>query len=622
MISFLQVENLSKRFGEQLLFEGISFGIGKNQKTALIAKNGMGKSTLLQIIAGKDIPESGSVIFRNDISIGYLQQNPDLNDNNTIFEEVFSSDSPILNIIKEYEKAIATNNLKQLELLIPQMDAQSAWDYDTTIKQILSELKVDTYEKKIANLSGGQKKRVGLAKVLISNPDFLILDEPTNHLDIEMTEWLENYLEKSNTTLLMVTHDRYFLDRVCSNIIEIDDFGIFNYEGNYSYYLEKRALRIATRNATIDKARNLLRTEQEWMRRMPQARSHKAQYRIDNFYKLQETASQKTDEKKLELDIKGQRLGKKILELEHISKSYEDQCLIDDFSYKFVRGEKIGIVGKNGVGKSTFLNIITRNLEPDRGKIDIGETVVYGYYKQSGIEFSETDRVIDIVKNIAERIDLGNDRIMSASQFLEYFMFTDKQQYSLVSKLSGGERRRLYLLTVLMSNPNFLILDEPTNDLDIITLNVLEDYLQSFKGCLLIVSHDRFFVDKVVDRVFAFEGNGKIKDFPGNYTIYKNHKEEEEEEKQRAKKQTPKEPKSAPSDNLSKKRKLSFKEQQEMLRLEQEIESLTNEKTEIESALSSGSLSTEELVRKSERISEVIALLDEKEMRWLELSEI
>ena len=622
MISFLQVENLSKRFGEQLLFEGISFGIGKNQKTALIAKNGMGKSTLLQIIAGKDIPESGSVIFRNDISIGYLQQNPDLNDNNTIFEEVFSSDSPILNIIKEYEKAIATNNLKQLELLIPQMDAQSAWDYDTTIKQILSELKVDTYEKKIANLSGGQKKRVGLAKVLISNPDFLILDEPTNHLDIEMTEWLENYLEKSNTTLLMVTHDRYFLDRVCSNIIEIDDFGIFNYEGNYSYYLEKRAQRIATRNATIDKARNLLRTEQEWMRRMPQARSHKAQYRIDNFYKLQETASQKTDEKKLELDIKGQRLGKKILELEHISKSYEDQCLIDDFSYKFVRGEKIGIVGKNGVGKSTFLNIITRNLEPDRGKIDIGETVVYGYYKQSGIEFSETDRVIDIVKNIAERIDLGNDRIMSASQFLEYFMFTDKQQYSLVSKLSGGERRRLYLLTVLMSNPNFLILDEPTNDLDIITLNVLEDYLQSFKGCLLIVSHDRFFVDKVVDRVFAFEGNGKIKDFPGNYTIYKNHKEEEEEEKQRAKKQTPKEPKSAPSDNLSKKRKLSFKEQQEMLRLEQEIESLTNEKTEIESVLSSGSLSTEELVRKSERISEVIALLDEKEMRWLELSEI
>ena len=622
MISFLQVENLSKRFGEQLLFEGISFGIGKNQKTALIAKNGMGKSTLLPIIAGKDIPESGSVIFRNDISIGYLQQNPDLNDNNTIFEEVFSSDSPILNIIKEYEKAIATNNLKQLELLIPQMDAQSAWDYDTTIKQILSELKVDTYEKKIANLSGGQKKRVGLAKVLISNPDFLILDEPTNHLDIEMTEWLENYLEKSNTTLLMVTHDRYFLDRVCSNIIEIDDFGIFNYEGNYSYYLEKRAQRIATRNATIDKARNLLRTEQEWMRRMPQARSHKAQYRIDNFYKLQETASQKTDEKKLELDIKGQRLGKKILESEHISKSYEDQCLIDDFSYTFVRGEKIGIVGKNGVGKSTFLNIITRNLEPDRGKIDIGETVVYGYYKQSGIEFSETDRVIDIVKNIAERIDLGNDRIMSASQFLEYFMFTDKQQYSLVSKLSGGERRRLYLLTVLMSNPNFLILDEPTNDLDIITLNVLEDYLQSFKGCLLIVSHDRFFVDKVVDRVFAFEGNGKIKDFPGNYTIYKNHKEEEEEEKQRAKKQTPKEPKSAPSDNLSKKRKLSFKEQQEMLRLEQEIESLTNEKTEIESALSSGSLSTEELVRKSERISEVIALLDEKEMRWLELSEI
>ena len=388
---------------------------------------------------------------------------------------------------------MAQNDLRQLEELLPQMDTYNAWDYDNTIKQILSELKINTYEKKIAHLSGGQRKRVGLAKVLISNPDFLILDEPTNHLDIEMTEWLEEYLEKSNVTLLMVTHDRYFLDRVCSHIIEIDEFGLFTYEGNYSYYLEKRAQRIETRNATIDKAKNLLRTEQEWMRRMPQARSHKARYRIDNFYKIKEIASQKTDEKTLELDIKGQRLGKKILELEHISKSFENHTLIQDFSYKFVRGEKIGIVGKNGIGKSTFLNIITQNLAPDSGTIEIGETVAYGYYKQSGIQFQETDRVIDIVKNIAERIDLGNGRVLSASQFLEYFLFTDKQQYSLVEKLSGGERRRLYLLTVLMRNPNFLILDEPTNDLDIVTLNVLEEYLKSFKGCLLIVSHDRFF---------------------------------------------------------------------------------------------------------------------------------
>lgn len=625
MISYLQVENLSKRFGEQLLFENISFGIGKNQKVSLIAKNGMGKSTLLQIIAGKDSPESGSVIFRNDITIGYLEQNPALQEENTVFEEVFSSDSPILNLIKAYEKAVAQNDLWQLEELLPQMDTYNAWDYDNTIKQILSELKINTYEKKIAHLSGGQRKRVGLAKVLISNPDFLILDEPTNHLDIEMTEWLEEYLEKSNVTLLMVTHDRYFLDRVCSHIIEIDEFGLFTYEGNYSYYLEKRAQRIETRNATIDKAKNLLRTEQEWMRRMPQARSHKARYRIDNFYKIKEIASQKTDEKTLELDIKGQRLGKKILELEHISKSFENHTLIQDFSYKFVRGEKIGIVGKNGIGKSTFLNIITQNLAPDSGTIEIGETVAYGYYKQSGIQFQETDRVIDIVKNIAERIDLGNGRVLSASQFLEYFLFTDKQQYSLVEKLSGGERRRLYLLTVLMRNPNFLILDEPTNDLDIVTLNVLEEYLKSFKGCLLIVSHDRFFMDKVSDRIFAFEGNGMIKDFPGNYTQYKNKKEEEEEQRQKEqKKQTTQQAAVQPSGPIDKtqKRKLSYKEKLEMQQLEQEIEQLNTEKTGIETALNSGTLSNDQLLQQSQRIAKIIELLDEKEMRWLELSEI
>ena len=625
MISYLQVENLSKRFGEQLLFENISFGIGKNQKVSLIAKNGMGRSTLLQIIAGKDSPESGSVIFRNDITIGYLEQNPALQEENTVFEEVFSSDSPILNLIKAYEKAVAQNDLRQLEELLPQMDTYNAWDYDNTIKQILSELKINTYEKKIAHLSGGQRKRVGLAKVLISNPDFLILDEPTNHLDIEMTEWLEEYLEKSNVTLLMVTHDRYFLDRVCSHIIEIDEFGLFTYEGNYSYYLEKRAQRIETRNATIDKAKNLLRTEQEWMRRMPQARSHKARYRIDNFYKIKEIASQKTDEKTLELDIKGQRLGKKILELEHISKSFENHTLIQDFSYKFVRGEKIGIVGKNGIGKSTFLNIITQNLAPDSGTIEIGETVAYGYYKQSGIQFQETDRVIDIVKNIAERIDLGNGRVLSASQFLEYFLFTDKQQYSLVEKLSGGERRRLYLLTVLMRNPNFLILDEPTNDLDIVTLNVLEEYLKSFKGCLLIVSHDRFFMDKVSDRIFAFEGNGIIKDFPGNYTQYKNKKEEEEEQRQKEqKKQTTQQAAVQPSGPTDKtqKRKLSYKEKLEMQQLEQEIEQLNTEKTGIETALNSGTLSNDQLLQQSQRIAKIIELLDEKEMRWLELSEI
>ena len=626
MISYLQVDNLSKRFGEQLLFEHISFGVGKGQKVALIAKNGMGKSTLLRIIAGKDSAETGTVIFRNDISIGILEQDPLLEPENTVFEEVFNSEAPILTLIKNYENAVEHNDTAALEHLIPEMDAHSAWDYETTIKQILSELKVGFYDRKISQLSGGQKKRVGLAKVLISNPEFLILDEPTNHLDIEMTEWLEEYLGKSNSTLLMVTHDRYFLDRVCNQIIEIAEFGLFSYSGNYAYYLEKREERIANHNAAVDKARNLLRTEQEWMRRMPQARGHKAQYRIDNFYKLKETASQTVTEKKMELDIKGQRLGKKILELEHVNKSYDGLCLLKDFSYKFVRGEKIGIVGKNGVGKSTFLNIITQNIEPDSGSISIGETVVYGYYKQSGITFKGNDRVIDIVKNISERIDLGNGRIMSASQFLEYFMFTDKQQYSLVEKLSGGERRRLYLLTVLMSNPNFLILDEPTNDLDIVTLNVLEEYLKSFKGCLLIVSHDRFFTDKVVDRIFAFEGNGIVKDFPGNYTIYKNQREEEKEQQEKIEREKKKqEPQTTQSNNISKsekKRKLTFKERQEMQQLETEMEQLNAEKAEIEAALNSGTLPADELIQKSNRIGELIDLLDEKEMRWLELSEI
>lgn len=627
MISYLQVNNLSKRFGEQSLFENISFGIGKGQKVALIAKNGMGKSTLLRIIAGKDSAETGTVIFRNDISVGILDQDPALDPENTVFEEVFNSDSPILSLIKSYENALGNNDMQALEKLIPEMDAHAAWDYDNTIKQILSELKIDTYDKKIKFLSGGQKKRVGLAKVLISNPDFLILDEPTNHLDIEMTEWLEDYLGKSSATLLMVTHDRYFLDRVCNQIIEIDESGLFAYDGNYAYYLEKRAERIENRNAAIDKARNLLRTEQEWMRRMPQARSHKAQYRIDNFYKLKEVASQQVSDNTLELDIQGKRLGKKILELEQVGKSFDGHCVLHDFSYKFVRGEKIGIVGKNGVGKSTFLNIITQNLQPDEGRISVGETVVYGYYKQSGIQFNDNDRVIDIVKNISEQIDLGNGRILSASQFLEYFMFTDKQQYSLVEKLSGGERRRLYLLTVLMSNPNFLILDEPTNDLDIVTLNVLEDYLKSFKGCLLIVSHDRFFTDKVVDRIFAFEGNGIVKDFPGNYTIYKNKKDEEKELQEKAGKEKKKNaikaaPQTSAPETTDKKRKLSFKERQEMQQLETELEELNQEKTAIENALNSGTLSSDELIAKSNRIAEIIAILDEKEMRWLELSEI
>lgn len=620
MVSFLQVDSLSKRFGEHLLFENITFSIAQNQKVALIAKNGMGKSTLLRIIFGQETPDTGTVIFRNDVSLGFLEQDPELNPENYVFEEVFNTENPTLKLIKAYEQAVKDNDTSILEELIPQMDALQAWDYDSQIKQILSELKVDKYTQRIKELSGGQKKRVGLAKVLISNPDFLILDEPTNHLDVEMTEWLEDYLDKTKATLLMVTHDRYFLDRVCDKIVEIDDFGIFSYDGNYSYYLEKREERIEARNASIDKAKNLLRTEQEWMRRMPQARSHKAKYRIDNFYKIKEVASQNISEQQLELDIKGQRLGKKILELEHVNKSYGNLNVLKDFTYKFVRGEKIGIIGRNGVGKSTFLDIITRQIEPDSGTIEIGETVVYGYYKQAGITFKEDDRPIDIVKNISEKIDLGNGRVMSASQFLEYFLFPDKLQYSLVAKLSGGERRRLYLLTVLMSNPNFLILDEPTNDLDIMTLNVLEEYLQSFQGCLIIVSHDRFFTDKVVDRVFAFEGDGVVKDFPGNYTQYKNKKEEEELLRKQAEKKIPAAPK--PVREKEKVRKLTFKERQEMQQLETDMENLNAEKSKLEDALNSGTLGADELVKSSQHIAEIIDILDEKEMRWLELSEI
>lgn len=627
-VSYLQVENLSKRFGENLLFENISFGIARGDKTALIAKNGIGKSTLLKIIASQDSAQEGSVIFRNDIKIGFLEQEPDLNPNNTLIEEVFRSDSPMLKTIEKYEIALKNNDEKQLEQLIPEMDSFNAWGFEATAKQILSKLNLNDFNKKISELSGGQKKRVGLAKVLISEPDFFLLDEPTNHLDTEMTEWLENYLTTSKATLLMVTHDRYFLDRVCNRILEIDNNELFSYDGNYSYYLEKREERLAAKTAEIDKARNLFRTEQEWMRRMPQARSHKAQYRIDNFYKLQETASQTTDNKKLELDIQGHRLGKKILNLENVSFTWEGKYYLKDFTYKFSKGDKIGIVGKNGAGKSTFLNIITGALTPEKGTIDVGETVVYGYYKQEGIEFNPEERVIDIVKKLAERIDMGNGRVMSASQFLEYFLFPTKQQYSLVEKLSGGERRRLYLLTVLIKNPNFLILDEPTNDLDIITLNVLEEYLKQFRGCLIVVSHDRYFTDKVCDRVFAFEGEGAVRDFPGNYTQYRNYIEEQEELKQQQKensKNSSATQSNAPSNtgrNSNRKRKLTFSEKRELEQLEKDIDILNQEKTEIETKLSSGAESADSIVQLSNRYTELKDELDEKELRWLELSDI
>ena len=627
MISFLQVENLSKRFGEQLLFENITFGIGKNQKVALIAKNGMGKSTLLRIIAGKDSADTGTVIFRNDISIGILDQDPELDPENYVFEEVFNSENPTLKLIKTYEQAVKDNDTSALEELIPQMDALAAWDYDTQVKQILSELKVDKYSLRIKELSGGQRKRVGLAKILISNPDFLILDEPTNHLDVEMTEWLEEFLRRTNITLLMVTHDRYFLDRVCNQIVEIDNHTLYNYNGNYSYYLEKREERIEIHNAEIDRARNLMRTELDWIRRQPQARGTKAKYRVDAFYELQAKARQEKSDGQVRLEVKSSYIGSKIFEAKGICKTFGDLKIIENFDYTFARYEKMGIVGNNGTGKSTFIKMLVGEIQPDRGRFDIGETVKFGYYSQDGLHFNEQMKVIDAVRDIAEEISLGDGRKLSASQFLQHFLFTPETQHSYIYKLSGGERRRLYLCTILISNPNFLVLDEPTNDLDIVTLNVLEDYLRNFKGCLIVISHDRYFMDKVVDHLLVFKGNGELKDFPGNYTDYREWKETQEqkaksEQAEKAKQDNKKTTAEKRNTSDNTRRRLSFKEKKELEQLEMEIAALEEEKKTIETNLCSGTLSIEELTLQSKRLPGINENLDEKTLRWLELSEI
>jgi len=624
MISYLQVDDLSKRYGEHILFENISFGIGKGQKVALIAPNGTGKTSLLNIIAQKDSSETGTVIFRNDLTLGYLEQTPAINDNNTIIDELFANNSEEMELIRKYEHMIENDIQEGLDEVLAKMDSLKAWDYEAKIKQVLTTLKVPDFNKKISQLSGGQKKRVGLAKIIISEPDILIMDEPTNHLDLEMIEWLEEYLFKTKATLLMVTHDRYFLDRVCDHIIEIDDNQIYSYNGNYSYYLRKREERIANKTAEISRAQNLMRTETEWMRRMPQARGTKAKYRVDAYQDLKKVADQRISDDKLDIGIKGARLGNKILEIEGLTKSFGNLKIIKDFTYKFARGEKIGIIGKNGVGKSTFLNLITGSIEADSGTMETGETVVYGYYRQDDYDIDESKRMIDVIKDIAETITLGNGSVLSASKFLEYFLFPDKQQYSYVSNLSGGEKRRLYLMTVLMKNPNFLILDEPTNDLDIITLNVLEEYLKGFSGCVLIVSHDRFFMDKIVDHLFVFEGEGKIRDFHAPYSIYREFQKEEEKKQKKAENEAKKavEVKEiAPKPVDDKPKKLSYKEKVEFEGLEKDIDTLGTEKTEIENALNSGTLSNDELTDKAKRIAEIIDELDDKEMRWLELSE-
>ncbi len=621
MTPYLQAEQISKRYADYMLFENLSFTIFKDQKVALIAKNGAGKTTMMEILAGNDSPDSGKITFTKDVKIGYLRQTPDLNPGLTVLEQALLSDNRALQVVREFEAALKHSDQKEIERLTVLMDELHAWDFEVKVKQILSQLKIDNFDQLVGELSGGQQKRVALANVLVNEPDLLMLDEPTNHLDLEMIEWLENYLEKTNCTLFMVTHDRYFLDRVCNEILEIDQNQVFSYQGNYSYYLEKRQERIEQLQASTEKAQNLMRTELEWMRRMPKARSHKAKYRIDQFYELKEKAGYRRKDDNLELNIASSRMGSKILELEHVSKAYGDLKLIEDFTYKFSRFEKVGIVGKNGTGKSTFLNVITGAIPADNGTVEIGQTIKIGYYRQEGIDFNATDKVIDVVKNIAEVVQFEDGSKMTASQLLTRFLFPPETQYSPIEKLSGGERRRLYLCTILMQNPNFLILDEPTNDLDIMTLNVLEDYLSLFDGCVIIVSHDRYFMDKIVDHLFVFEGDGKIKDFPGNYTIYRNSVEEKEEKEKEKNKAIASVSKPVAEKPKKQSQKLTFNEKREFEQLEIDIAALEIEKSNLEEELSSGELSPDELLKKSHRFSELSDELDEKEMRWLELSE-
>lgn len=620
--SILQVEGLTKSFGDLVLLENVSFGLSEGQRVGLIAKNGTGKSTLLNILSGREGYDEGKISFRRDLRVGYLEQNPCYPEELTVLEACFHHGNSTVELIKEYEKCMATEDHPGLDDLLLRMEQAKAWEYELKAKQILSQLKINDFERKVKHLSGGQLKRVALAHTLIVEPDLLILDEPTNHLDLDMTEWLEEYLRRSNLTLLMVTHDRYFLDRVCSEIIEIDRKQLYHYKGNYSYYLEKRQERMDAMTVEVERARNLYRTELDWMRRMPQARGHKARYREEAFYELEKVAKQHFENRQVTLDVKASYIGNKIFEADHLCKSFGDLKILDDFSYIFARYEKMGIVGDNGTGKSTFIKLLMGLVKPDSGTLDIGETVRFGYYSQEGLRFDEQMKVIDVVRDIAEVIELNGGQRFTASQFLQHFLFSPETQHSYVYKLSGGERRRLYLCTVLMRNPNFLVLDEPTNDLDIVTLQVLEEYLQNFKGCVIVVSHDRYFMDKVVGHLMVFNGQGDIRDFPGNYTQYRAWKEarQEHEREQANVRTTPAETKTARR-RTDEKRRLTFKERREMEQLEQEVAALEAEKKQLEEELCSGTLSVEELTIKSKRLPVLNEELDEKSMRWLELSE-
>ena len=616
-MNLLSVENISKAFGERIILENISFGINKDQKIAFIAKNGTGKTTLLNIIAGKDQPDSGQVVFRKGIHIGFLSQNPSFNEELTVEETIFATDNPILRLIQEYEHALQhPENEMAYQKAFEQMERHNAWDFETQYKQILFRLKLDNLQLKVKNLSGGQKKRLALANVLISKPDLLILDEPTNHLDLEMIEWLEQYFAKENLTLFIVTHDRYFLERVCNEILELDNGELFSYKGNYSYFLEKKEQRLAQEQASVEKAKNLYVKELDWMRRQPKARTTKSKSRIDDFYKIKEAAHKRRKEHSVQLEINMERLGSKTVEFHNVSKSFGDLRVLNKFNYNFLRGERVGVIGKNGTGKSTFLNLLTSAITPDSGKIVVGDTIKFGYYTQDGIEVQQGQKVIEVIQKYGDYIPLLKGRTLSAGQLLERFLFDRKKQYDYVEKLSGGELKRLYLCTVLIQNPNFLILDEPTNDLDIVTLNVLEDFLLDYPGCLVVVSHDRYFMDKIVDHLFVFKGNGEVEDFPGNYTDYRVYEESVPP--------TDDTPKKEATKNTWRKdgmKGLSFNEQKEYNRLEKEIALLEEKKTAIEATFAEGSLSSNEIQEQSVALQETLTAIEEKTERWFELTE-
>lgn len=635
--ALLTVENLTKSYGDKLLFENISFGINAGQKMALIARNGYGKSTLLDILTGKVLQDSGRVTFSGDIKMAYLPQNPEIHSGQSIRDFVFASDNQYMRLISRYEEALLKASINEgadtdeLTRLNNEMDVLNAWEYENRVKEVLSRLDIKDLDKSVSILSGGEQKKVALARTLIDDVNFLILDEPTNHLDISMIEWLEEFLSKQKLAILMVTHDRYFLDNVCHDIIEIDNSVLYHYRPYnpsippYDYYLEKRLERMANEKAEVEKAKSLYRTELEWMRRMPQARGTKARARIDAFYELEQKAHTRFDEKKPELTVKTERIGGKILEMYNVSKAYDNRSMVDDFSYMFKKGEKIGIVGPNGIGKSTFLKLLTEQLRPDSGKVIVGQTIQFGYYSQEGLKAKDDMRVIEIIKEVADNIQLEGGKEMSAHQFLTYFGFDGATQFNYFGNLSGGERRRLYLLTILMANPNFLILDEPTNDLDIYTLEILEKFLKGYKGCLLIVSHDRSFMDNLVDHIFVFEGEGRIRDYHSNYSDYLQEKQRRLKAEQKAKSEIRNEQyqTSQREKAQSAKPRATYKQKQEYEQLGKDIESLNSEKSQLETMLSSGEeTDVNKLTQASQRIGEIIALLDEKEMRWLELDEL